>query len=108
MFAANSQGDVGHRQKRGIVLTLEQVIEIYEIKLALNIRNAEIENMQIAKSKGTSVPVAKHYNVSPKAIRDIWNHITWKHVTYRFWPKQIAVSKDDPIKSVLVDLNHQV
>jgi hypothetical protein len=69
-----------------------------------------LENMLNAKSaaSGSSVPVAKYYNVSPKAIRDIWNHITWKNVTRQVWPKQDEVSNDHRIKSVLGDIDHQV
>ena len=30
--------------------------------------------------------LAVQYGVTPKAVRDIWNHRTWKHATVSLWP----------------------
>ena len=34
--------------------------------------------------------LAMQYGVTPKAVRDIWNHRTWKHATMSLWPMDEA------------------
>jgi hypothetical protein len=62
-----------------IVLTADQAQEIYKVKLALQKQNRG------KKIRGQSVQIAKMYRVSPKTVRDIWNHTTWKPVTHQLW-----------------------
>jgi hypothetical protein len=69
--------------RKGAVLTKDQAVEIYKVKLDLN--HGYGDRMDAMKSRNRSVPVARHYNVSPKTVRDIWNHVSWKHATYPIW-----------------------
>jgi hypothetical protein len=62
-----------------VVLTADQAREIYQCKLALEKQNRGF------KTRGQSVHVARLYRVSPKAVRDIWNHTTWKPITQQLW-----------------------
>ena len=62
-----------------VLLTTDQVLEIYKCKLAFEKYNNGI------RTRGLSVSVSRMYQVSPKTIRDIWNHITWKPVTCHLW-----------------------
>ena len=50
------------------VLTKEQAIEIFRL-------------LSPGRSKPTAVSIAKHFGVSEKAIRDIWNGRTWHEAT---------------------------
>jgi hypothetical protein len=61
-----------------VILTTDQVLEIYNCKLAFEKYNG-------IRTRGLSVSVSRMYQVSPKTIRDIWNHITWKPVTCHLW-----------------------
>ena len=63
-----------------VILTSGQAEEVYKCKLALERRSGG------AKNRGQSVHVGKMYKVSPKTIRDIWNHITWRPATCHLWP----------------------
>jgi hypothetical protein len=62
-----------------VVLTADQAREIYKCKLALQKQNRGL------KTRGQSVHVARLYRVSPKTVRDIWNHTTWKPITQQLW-----------------------
>jgi hypothetical protein len=76
--------------RRGPILTEEQAVEIYQIKLTLNEEgNILAKNW---RSRSSSAPVARHYQVSPKTIRDIWNRITWKYATSHLWPRDATIS----------------
>ena len=68
--------------KGRIVLNHCEVVEIYQYKLAL----LKSKHMK----RGKSSRLAEKYGVSPKTIRDIWSHRTWKEVTKPFWPKDPA------------------
>ena len=57
-----------------IVLNSEQAIEIYKMKPFAD------SSTQI-KIRGQSIPIAKTFGVSPKAIRDIWSVKTWAKAT---------------------------
>jgi hypothetical protein len=70
-----------------VVLTSDQAEEIYKCKLALERRSGG------AKNRGQSVHVGKIYKVSPKTIRDIWNHITWRPTTCHLWRDGDACSQ---------------
>jgi hypothetical protein len=75
---ATSPDDERAFQRRRIVLSEELAVEIYKHKLVPSDKNGKM-------LKGRSATVAKFYNVSPKAIRDIWNHKTWKYATFHIW-----------------------
>ena len=64
-------------QNGTVVLTADQALEIYKVKLALQKQNRGV------KIRGQSVQIAAMYRVSPKTVRDIWNHTTWKPVTHQ-------------------------
>jgi hypothetical protein len=73
-----------------VILTTDQVLEIYNCKLACETHNG------IKTPRGLSVSVSRLYQVSPKAIRDIWNHITWKRVTCHLWRIDAELSDTPP------------
>jgi hypothetical protein len=54
--------------RKGATLSYNQVIEILKLK---------------DRSDGPRLvaPIARKYGVTPKAIRDIWNHATWADLT---------------------------
>jgi hypothetical protein len=89
----SSNGDVCKKRAailvaNRIILSNEQAFEINKIKLSLICSNPTGELRQhesFAKMKGKSTDVGKIYNVSPKTVRDIWNHITWKCATRHLW-----------------------
>ena len=56
-------------KRRGVVLNEKLAVEIYMCKPILS------------RTKGMSVPLSRFYNISPKAVRDIWNHKTWSRAT---------------------------
>jgi hypothetical protein len=35
--------------------------------------------------RGASAKLSRQYGVSPKAIRDIWNHKSWVKATIHLW-----------------------
>jgi hypothetical protein len=35
--------------------------------------------------KGKSIAISERFGVSAKAVRDIWNHRTWKYATSHLW-----------------------
>ena len=85
--------------RRGAVLSEELAAELYMHKLA-KLNGVEIHARGSLASgqglKGSSMAVAQMYNVSPKTVRDIWNHKTWKYATWHMWSQtevdQIAIS----------------
>ena len=78
-----------HRRCKGIHLTDELAREIYGHKLKLDGINCKTAGARI---KGPSAAIARIYNVSPKAVRDIWNHITWKYATSHLWNNEKSAS----------------
>ena len=64
------------------VLTDELAREIYMHKLRLESKNQRTSGARI---KGPSGGIARMYKISPKAVRDIWNHVTWKYATNPLW-----------------------
>jgi hypothetical protein len=64
------------------VLTQEQAVEIYLIRKAMRLRED-----QPTQQKYLTVGLAKKHNVSPKAIRDIWNRRTWTQETEHLWER---------------------
>jgi hypothetical protein len=53
-----------------------------------------------ARIKGPSGEIARIYKISPKAVRDIWNHVTWKYATNPLW---VTTSPCESKKHVDVD-----
>jgi hypothetical protein len=66
----------GWRFRSGAALTDKLAAEIYAFKIALRV---------LADFSGMSSNIARIFNVSPKAVRDIWNHSSWKHATRHLW-----------------------
>ena len=62
------------------VLTATQAIEIYSYRKTRS--NGPKTDPLLT---GRSAAVAKKFNVSPKAIRDIWNRRTWTQETQHVW-----------------------
>ena len=79
MFDMESSSTFQCIQNGTVVLTADQALEIYKVKLALQKQNRGV------KIRGQSVQLAAMYRVSPKTVRDKWNHTTWKPVTHQLW-----------------------
>lgn len=45
--------------------------------------------------RGKASVIAKQYGVSPKTIRDIWNHKTWYEATFRLWDPRFFNNNDN-------------
>jgi hypothetical protein len=58
------------------LLTEAEAVEIYSYKLCSG-------NDLLLTGRTTSL--SRKYNISPKAIRDIWNHRTWRRATRHMW-----------------------
>ena len=68
------------KQHPRAVLTATQAIEIYSYRKVKS--NGQKTDSLLS---GRSAAVAKKFNVSPKAIRDIWNRRTWSQETKHLW-----------------------
>ena len=54
--------------------------------LRLTAKNAvEIYKMKKHKTPKSAASMAAKYSVTPKAVRDIWTHVTWTTATWPFW-----------------------
>ena len=62
------------------ILTETQAIEIYTYRKMNN--NSPKTDTRLS---GRSAAVAEKFNVSPKAVRDIWNRRTWTQETQHLW-----------------------
>ena len=72
----------------GELLSAEQAIEIYKRKprgFGLHKACDEVNDGFLSNTRGSSVPLAVEYGVSPKTIRDIWNRRTWAFATLQLW-----------------------
>jgi hypothetical protein len=70
-----------------IVLNQNLAVEVYRCKLEL------LENHLSAPGphnilQGQSTRVSLMFDVSPKTIRDIWNHRTWQRATCHLWGEE--------------------
>jgi hypothetical protein len=72
--------DSGSQFRPRAVLSLAQVIEIYQYR-----KSPHRERQCCDPLLGRSVAVAKKFNVSPKTIRDIWNRRSWAQETRHLW-----------------------
>lgn len=70
-----SPRSAGARDRRG-VLDAEDAIEIYRVKTQ--------------KTPRDSARLAAIYGITPKAVRDIWNHRTWSNATMVLWTREEA------------------
>jgi len=74
LSSQDSQGDTRvartNPARRGRVLTPTDVAMIYQIRMH--------------KTCKTAAFVAAKYNITPKAVRDIWTRKTWVHITEHF------------------------
>jgi len=71
----------------GNILTAEQAIDIYRCK-PTSMPAFVCADQVVRGSNRSSVPLAKTYGVSPKAIRDIWNRRTWGFATFLLWSEE--------------------
>ena len=67
-------------QKSRSVLTVPQVLQIFKLKKHSH------SGVPTLKSEVTAACVGRQFNVSPKAIRDIWIGRTWYRVTHHLEP----------------------
>ena len=87
----NKRSEISIAVRNGkVILTTDQVLEIYNCKLAFEKYNNGI------RARGLSVSVSRMYQVSPKTIRDIWNHTTWKPVTCHLWRSAMDLNIETP------------
>ena len=73
-----------------IMLTEENVLEIYRAKIALQSQLLEThhtEGSSVMKNllRGKSSQFSGRYGVSARTIRDIWNRRTWSYATKILW-----------------------
>jgi hypothetical protein len=75
--------------KSRIVLNDALAVEIYKCKLAFDAPSSSVSFFQSrgerARGRGQSARVSSRFGVSPKTIRDVWNHKTWAHATNHLW-----------------------
>jgi hypothetical protein len=87
--------------QRRIVLSESHAVEIYKIKLAFELSGPVGESRQQSPSsriKGKSADIGRVYNVSPKTVRDVWNHVTWKYATCHLWTESDGLVAQSPGK----------
>jgi hypothetical protein len=60
------------------LLTEAEAVEIYSYK-------SSSSTTYSPPHIGKTASLSKKYNISPKAIRDIWNHRTWRTATRHMW-----------------------
>ena len=82
-MATSSSAD----SKSRILLNDALAVEIYKCKLALHAPSSSMSCFQSweKRVRGQSARVSPRFGVSPKTIRDIWNHKTWVHATCHLW-----------------------
>ncbi len=81
------------------MLSEQQVVEIYMAKLALRAHSrddAPDANKKVF-IKGQSGRVSAMYGVTPRTIRDIWNHQSWAYATRHLWDRKPQPSSEDLI-----------
>jgi hypothetical protein len=70
------------------ILKQQQAIEIYQFRSGTP---HPLRHYHFLTGKASAI--ARAYNVSPKAIRDIWNHRTWRAETRHMWTSDDAQRK---------------
>ena len=66
---------------KGVAVTEALAVEIYKRKFAHD--DGSLTDVRHGWAQPTSV--ARMFKTSPKAVRDIWNHVTWKYATKHMW-----------------------
>ena len=61
-----------------------------------------IYKMKLHKTSKTAAGMATKYSITPKAVRDIWTHVTWTQQTKPFWTTRINAKYDH----VIAGANH--
>jgi hypothetical protein len=93
LFITNYQKSVSANllTKRAMpgVRTEDRAVQIYRCKFQSAIASHE-HTADSHLQSGRSAAVAREFAISPKTVRDIWNHVTWKSATYPFWPTATA------------------
>ena len=69
--------------KTRAVLTAEQAVHIFKIKLSHQASSSKEQNLQAR-------PVARAFGISDKAVRDIWKGRTWLRETMHLDPSRLA------------------
>ncbi len=94
--------------RRRIVLKRAEVVKIYEYKL-MRMRDVSYrQSLGGAKHAlhGKSDSLAKKFGVSPKTIRDVWSHRTWRDVTMPMWARDGGVQMlEAPVTAVATPLS---
>ena len=70
------------RSRPRALLTEQEAVEIYQFRKAAAAHRAAGHTAHLI---GRSSAVAMKYNISPKAVRDIWNRRTWTQETCHLW-----------------------
>ena len=90
------------------MLDEQQVVEIYMAKLALRAhcrKNAPTNN-KMKGIRGQSGHVSAMYGVTPRTIRDIWNHQSWAYATRHLWDRKPQPSSEDLISMPPIKVLH--
>jgi hypothetical protein len=70
-----------------VLLNQHVAVQIYQHKLSL-IQPKCFKSCLLSdasRMRGASAKLSRQYGVSPKAIRDIWNHKSWVKATIHLW-----------------------
>ena len=76
---------------------------ILNADLAINIY---IYGVVLCNIKGQSVHVGNKFGVSPKTVRDIWNHRTWIHCTRHLWSLNAGRQKLSKVANFTAVFSH--
>jgi hypothetical protein len=104
-----SWGATAKTVRRGSFLTKAQAVEIYKHKLRIQTQGGAGGS----KLRGQSKDISQLYDISSKAVKDIWCHKTWKHATHHLWSPASsgrATDVDDKVSEnneVLMNLIHR-
>jgi hypothetical protein len=66
-------------------------VEIYKCKPAFNAPSSSVARHKSLgrRARGLSSIVSAQFGVSPKTVRDIWNHKTWVQATNYLWEQSV-------------------
>jgi len=85
-----NEDEVNMPRKGGrVVLSQSDAVAIYQYKLARMVSSTYNPTLHGIKYelRGKSSRLGDKYGVSPKTIRDIWTHRSWREVTRPYWRK---------------------
>ena len=96
---ANSDGNPTAGLRRRNILTKQTAAAIFNLRhihSIFRLQSVRVSNLPPTHATTRwSVLVSRMFGISPKAVRDIWNQRTWRHVTQSL-PWTPEVSPDDP------------